>query len=80
MNLAVVNEAVTEMNGVEHQFTEEEIEDPYTPNGIENPVQPDEKDDIGNDHTFSYTWNTTYPEKMRRVEAKSGSSEREHRV
>lgn len=23
MNLAVVNEAVTEMNGVEHQFTEE---------------------------------------------------------
>ena len=24
MNLAVVNEAVTEMNGVEHQFTEEE--------------------------------------------------------
>ena len=22
MNLAVVNEAVTEMNGVEHQFTE----------------------------------------------------------
>ena len=25
MNLAVVNEAVTEMNGVEHQFTEEDI-------------------------------------------------------
>ena len=24
MNLAVVNEAVTEMNGVKHQFTEEE--------------------------------------------------------
>ena len=24
MNLAVVNEAVTEMNGVEHQFTEEQ--------------------------------------------------------
>ena len=24
MNLAVVNEAVTEMNGVEHQFTEED--------------------------------------------------------
>ncbi len=24
MNLAVVNEAVTEMNGVEHQVTEEE--------------------------------------------------------
>ena len=63
-----------------HRHKREGIEDPYTPNGIENPVQPDEKDDIGNDHTFSYTWNTTYPEKMRRVEAKSGSSEREHRV
>ena len=63
-----------------HRHKPEGIEDPYTPNGIENPVQPDEKDDIGNDHTFSYTWNTTYPEKMRRVEAKSGSSEREHRV
>jgi len=25
MNLAVVNEAVTEMNGVEHQFTEEAL-------------------------------------------------------
>ena len=24
MNLAVVNEAVTEMNGLEHQFTDEE--------------------------------------------------------
>ena len=49
-----------------HRHKPEGIEDPYTP--------------IGNDHTFSYTWNTTYPEKMRRVEAKSGSSEREHRV
>ena len=63
-----------------HKHKPEGIEDPYTPNGIENPAQPSEKDDIGNDHTFSYTWNTTYPEKMRRVEAKSGSSEREHRV
>ena len=56
------------------------VEDPYTPNGIENPAQPTEQDDIGNDHTLSYTWNTSYPEKMRRVEAKPGSDEREHRV
>ncbi len=63
-----------------HKCKLEGVEDPYTPDGIENPVQPTEKDDIGNDHTFSYTWNTSYPEKMRRVEAKSGSSEREHTV
>lgn len=54
----------------------EGVEDPYTPNGIENPVLPEEQDDIGNDHTFSYTWNTSYPEKMRRVNAQSGSDER----
>jgi transketolase len=58
----------------------EGVEDIYTPNGIEKPVLPTEQDDIGNDHTFSYTWNTTYPEQMRRVEAKSGSCEREHRI
>ena len=30
MNLAVVNEAVTGMNGVEHEFTEEEKNTPST--------------------------------------------------
>jgi transketolase len=63
-----------------HQNMPEGVEDIYTPNGIENPVLPTEQDDIGNDHTFSCTWNSTYPEKMRRVEAKSGSGEREHRI
>lgn len=63
-----------------HQSKPEGVEDPYTPNGIENPVLPNEKDDINNDHTFSYTWHTTYPEQMRRVEAQSGSGEREHRI
>ena len=63
-----------------HKCKPEGVEDPYTPDGIENPAQPTERDDIGNDHTFSYTWDTSYPEKMRRVEAKSGSDEREHRV
>lgn len=53
----------------------EGVDDPYTPNGIENPVLPEEHDDIRNDHTFSYTWNTSYPEKMRRVNAASGSNE-----
>lgn len=58
----------------------ESVEDPYTPNGIENPAYPAADDDINNDHTFSYTWNTSYPEKMRRVEAPSGSGEREHKI
>ncbi len=56
----------------------EGIDDPYTPEGICNPTRPDADDDIGNDHTFSVTWNTDYPEKMRRVVAKPGSSERVH--
>lgn len=68
--------AVTEL----HQKKPEGVEDPYTPNGIENPIRPTAADDINNDHTFSYTWNTTYPEKMRRVEAPAGSCEREHAV
>ncbi|MCR5736891.1 MAG: transketolase [Eubacterium sp.] len=63
-----------------HQSKPEGVEDVYTPNGIENPVLPTEQDDIGNDHTFSYTWETDYPEKMRRVEAKSGTGEREHQL
>lgn len=51
-------------------------EDPYTPDGIENPAVPGENDDIRKDHTYSHTWHPSYPEKMRRAEAKSGSGER----
>ena len=56
------------------------VEDIYTPNGIENPELPKEGDDINNDHTFTYTWKPNYPEKMRRVEANPGKSEREHYI
>ena len=63
--------AVTEL----HASKPEGVEDVYTPNGIENPILPKEGDDIGNDHTLSYTWYTTYPEKMRRVEAAPGTDE-----
>lgn len=52
-----------------HKIKPADAEDIYTPEGIANPVMPVEGDDIGNDHTFSYTWNTNYPEKMRRVDA-----------
>lgn len=68
--------AVTEL----HEKMPEGVTDPYTPDGIINPVKPTATDDIYNDHTLSYTWNTTYPEKMRRVEAKSGSDEAVHSI
>lgn len=55
------------------------VEDPYTPSGIQNPAKPAD-DDIYRDHTYTYTWNTSYPEQMRRVEATPGSNEREHYI
>ena len=61
-----------------HKHKPEGVMDPYTPNGIQNPILPIMGDDIGNDHTFSHTWNTSYPEKMRRVEAKAGTDETIH--
>lgn len=51
----------------------EGVEDPYTPKGIPNPRRPLETDDIYKDHTFSYTWKPSYPERMRRVEAEAGT-------
>lgn len=68
--------AVTEL----HNNKPEGVVDPYTPDGIVHPIMPKVNDDIGNDHTFSHTWNTTYPEQMRRVDAKSGSCESVHSV
>lgn len=59
-----------------HKIKPEGVGDPYTPNGIANPKLPNANDDIGNDHTFTKTWDTDYPEKMRRVDAKSGSSDK----
>ena len=58
-----------------HQSKPEGVTDPYTPDGIKNLQLPREVDDIGNDHTFTYTWETGYPEKMRRVEAKPATGE-----
>lgn len=63
-----------------HKIKPESIADPYTPEGIKKPVLPAKHDDIGNDHTFSYTWNTAYPEQMRRVSARSGTDELVHEV
>ena len=68
--------AVTEL----HRSRPEGVGDPYTPEGIPHPVCPGSEDDMGNDHTFTATWRPRYPEQMRREEAKSGSSERTHKV
>lgn len=54
--------------------------DPYTPEGILNPIQANNDADIGNDHTFTYTWKPDYPEQMRRVEARSGTEDSVHNV
>lgn len=56
------------------------VEDPYTPDGISSPKRPMETDDIFNDHTFSCTWHTAYPEVMRRVEIKLGENERNYKL
>ena len=59
-----------------HKNKPEGVEDPYTPEGIRDPMFPSEEEDVGNDHTFSYTWNTGYPEQMRRVTADPATSDR----
>lgn len=51
--------AVTEL----HTAKPDGVTDPYTPNGIVNPVKPDKNADIGNDHTASSGWHPTYIER-----------------
>lgn len=63
-----------------HKNKPEGVEDPYTPEGIKDPMFPSEEEDVGNDHTFSYTWNTGYPEQMRRVTADPATSDRTRAV
>ena len=61
-----------------HDNKPEGVEDPYTPEGIHNPEKIN-KNEV-KDNTFTFTWNTNYPEKMRRVEAKPGSNSREEKL
>ena len=56
------------------------VVDPYTPNVTMNHVSIKEEYDAADDHTFTRTWNTNYPEKMRRVYAKPGSDDTMHRI
>ena len=50
------DQAVTEL----HKCKPEGVEDPYTPNGIENPAFPDENADIHSDHTVGETFRPTW--------------------
>lgn len=63
-----------------HMNKPDGVVDPYTKDGVCNPSKPQPNDDIGNDHTFTASWETNYPEQMRRVEAKPGSSEAVHNI
>ncbi len=51
----------------------EGVIEPYTPDGIKNPVFPAAGDDIFNDHTTTYSWKPSFPE--RRVSVKLGGKE-----
>lgn len=63
-----------------HKTKPEGVEDVYTPEGIVNPELPEDDADIGNDHTMLATWDTEYPEVMRRVSASSGTDEKVYKV
>lgn len=52
--------AVTEL----HAAKPAGVEDPYTPDGIADPVKPGPDADIGNDHTTSAGWHPTYIARM----------------
>ena len=46
------DQAITEL----HRIKPENVVDIYTPNGIENPKYPTEKDEVNKDCTLSATW------------------------
>lgn len=46
-----------------HQQKPEGVEDIYTPEGIADPVLPDESAEIGNSHTMTLTYHPTYPKR-----------------
>lgn len=48
-----------------HKAMPEGVSDPYTPDGIAEPVLPDENADIFHDHTTTFTWKPSYPERTR---------------
>lgn len=57
------DQAVAEL----HAIIPEDVTDPYTPNGIENPAIPVSDEDPADDHSLTKTWKPKYPEKMRRA-------------
>lgn len=43
-----------------HKIKPSEVEDPYTPNGIPNPVAIPSDADVYNDHTTTATWHPSW--------------------
>ena len=56
------------------------IVDPYASNSIMLQARPEAAAEIDDDHTLSKSWKPSYPERMRRVEARPGTDERVHAV
>ena len=46
-----------------HKIKPDGVEDPYTPEGIENPAEIPENADVYNDHTTTATWHPTWMQK-----------------
>ena len=61
-----------------YQSKPEGVPDPYTPDGIQRPEL--HLEELEGKWAFTETWNTTYPEQMRRVYAKPGTLEAVHRI
>ncbi len=56
------------------------VVDPYASSGIMRSARPENDGDIANDHALSSSWKPSYPEQMRRVEARPGTDEQVHDV
>ena len=56
------------------------VVDPYASSVIMREARPENDGETADDHALSSSWKTTYPEQMRRVEARPGTDERVHAV
>lgn len=61
-----------------HQNKPDGVDDPYTPNGVQKPEL--HLEELGSKWTFTETWNSSYPEQMRRVYAEPRTGDVVHKV
>ena len=63
-----------------HERIPSGVVDPYASSGIMRVARPENDGEIVDDHALSSSWKSSYPEQMRRVEARPGTDERVHAV